>query len=117
MTDVVKKVGGGAFEEKLLRNNKKIRADRATSIIEDTELVYKRKIEDLQMRIKKMEREQDNMLDLSPTSADSLTLASDFDENAYTNKDIELGVSIRQETIKLDVATTRYNYLFGKGSN
>jgi hypothetical protein len=56
----------GAFVASLKRNNKKIRDDRAASISEDTELVYKRQIEDLEMSIKKMRRDQENMLDLSP---------------------------------------------------
>ena len=65
------------------------------------------------MRIKKMKRERENMLDLSPSHAQSLVLASDFDANAYTTKDIELGVKIRNEEIKLAIAQKRYTYLFG----
>jgi len=103
----------GAFLASLKRNNKQIRADRATAIAEDTQLIYKREIEDLQLNIKKMQREQENMLDLSPTDALSLVLASDFDSAAYTGKDIELGVKIRNSEIKLEIATTRYTYLFG----
>ena len=80
----------GAFISSLKRNNKQIRDDRATSIAEDTQLVYKREIEDLELSIKKMKREQDNMLDLSPTNAQSLILASDFDSTTYTKKDIHL---------------------------
>lgn len=105
--------GAGAFIDSLKRNNKKIRDDRATSIAEDTELVYKRQIEDLQVSIRKMQREQENMLDLSPTHADSLVLASDFDSDAYAKKDVELGVKIRNCTIKLEIAQTRYDFLFG----
>ena len=104
----------GAFLASLKRNNSKIRADRATSISEDTQVVYKRYIEDLVMKIKKMRREQDNMLDLSPTNADSLILASDFKSDEYTKKDVELGVSIRNAEITLEIATKRYDFLFGE---
>ena len=104
----------GAFFVSLKRNNKQIRDDRATAIAEDTQLVYKREIEDLELSIKKMKREQENMLDLSPTNAMSLVLASDFDSGAYTKKDVELGVKIRNAEITLEIATRRYNYLFGK---
>lgn len=103
----------GAFVSSLKRNNAKIREDRATSIAEDTQVVYKRQIEDLQLSIKKMKREQENMLDLSPTSADSLVLASDFDSAKYVEKDVELGVKIRNADIKLEIAKARYEYLFG----
>ena len=47
----------GAFIASLKRNNKQIRDDRATSIGEDTQLLYKRLIEDLEVSIKRMERE------------------------------------------------------------
>lgn len=103
----------GAFLSSLKRNNKQIREDRATSIAEDTELAFKRKIEDLTMSIKKMKREQENMLDLSPTNAQSLILASDFDTVKYVEKDIELGVKIRNVEITLEIASKRYEYLFG----
>lgn len=111
-TDTLEKTEG-AFVDSLKRNNKKIRDDRATAITEDTEILYKRKVEDLQLSIKKMRREQENMLDLSPTHADSLVLASDFDSEQYVNKDISLGVKIRNEEIKLDIAQKRYEHLFG----
>jgi hypothetical protein len=109
------KVEQGAFLTSLKRNNKQIRDDRATSIGEDTQLLYKRQIEDLQVTIKRMEREQENMLDLSPTNSMSLVLASDFNSDDYVKKDIDLGVKIRNETIKLEIAQKRYQYLFGGG--
>jgi hypothetical protein len=108
----VQEVQVGAFFSSLKRNNKQIRDDRATAIAEDTQLVYKRKIEDLDLSIKKMKREQENMLDLSPTNAQSLILASDFDSSIYTEKDIDLGVKIRNAEITLEIAKKRYNYLF-----
>jgi len=103
----------GAFVSSLKRNNKQIRDDRAATIAEDTQLVYKRKIEDLEMSIKKMAREQENMLDLSPTNAQSLILASDFKSQEYADKDVELGVKIRNAEITLEIAKKRYTYLFG----
>lgn len=107
------KNGQGAFLESLKRNNKQIREDRAQAIGEDTEIVYKRRIEDLEIEIKKMKREQENMLDLSPSHAQSLILASDFDSGAYAQKDIDLGVKIRNAEITLEIAQNRYAYLFG----
>lgn len=103
----------GAFISSLKRNNKQIRDDRAQAIGEDTQMIYKRHIEDIELSIKKMKREQENMLDLSPTDAHSLVLASDFDSTAYADKDIALGIKIRNEEIKLEIAKRRYLYLFG----
>jgi hypothetical protein len=103
----------GAFIESLKRNNKQIREDRAAAIADVAQLKFKRKVEDLEMAIKDMKRERENMLDLSPTNAQSLIVASDFDADAYIAKDVELGVRIRNEEIKLEIAKKRYEYLFG----
>lgn len=103
----------GAFFSSLKRNNKQIRTDRAEAISEDAELAFKRLVEDLELSIKKMKREQENMLDMSPDNAQSLILASDFDAKNYAEKDIELGVKIRNLSIKLDIAKKRFEYLFG----
>ena len=102
----------GAFIASLKRNNKQIRDDRATAIQEDTQLLYRRQLEDLEVSLKRMRREQENMLDLSPTNAQSLILASDFKSDEYVSKDIELGVNIRNSEIKLEIAQKRYEYLF-----
>jgi len=111
-TDEVK--SNGAFIDSLKRNNKQIRDDRATAISEDAQMLYKRTIEDLDVKIKRMKREQDNMLDLSPENATSLKLASDFDATDYVAKDVELSFKIKNDEIKLDLAKKRYVYLFGE---
>ena len=106
----------GAFVGSLVRNNKKIREDRAIAIAEEADMKYKRKVEDLQIKIKQMKRERDNMLDMSPTSADSLVMASDFDGDQFVSKDLKLGVDIRNLEIQLQVAEERYAFLF-EGEN
>ena len=105
----------GAFVDSLKRNNKQIRDDRATAICEDAQIMYRRKVEDLEVKIKRMRRDRDNMLDLSPENALSLKLASDFNSEEYVEKDIQLGVNIRNAEIQLEIATKQYKYLFGEG--
>lgn len=102
----------GAFYSNLSRNNSKIRKDRAIAIAEDAEIRFKRLIEDMKMEKKRLERDRENMLDLSPTNAQSLILASDFNAEAFASKDIEIGVKIRNLEIKIDVAEKRYKVLF-----
>jgi hypothetical protein len=102
----------GAFIQSLVRNNKKIREDRAIAIQEAAQLVYKREVEDLSIQIKRLRRERENMLDLSPETAVSLVLASDFDEKAFVTKDIQIGVELRNLEIKYEIASTRYKLLF-----
>jgi hypothetical protein len=103
----------GAFIDSLRRNNKQIREDRATAIAEDAQIQYRRMVEDLEVSIKRMQRDRENMLDLSPDNAMSLKLASDFNSGEYVAKDIDLGVKIRNAEIKLEIAQKQYTYLFG----
>lgn len=105
----------GAFVASLKRNNKQIREDRAASIAEDAQIMYRRCVEDLEVQIKRMKRDRENMLDLSPAEATSLKLASDFKSEDYVKKDIELGVAIRNAEIKLEIARKQYEFLFGTG--
>ena len=102
----------GAFVGSLVRNNKKIREDRAIAIAEAAQMIYKREVEDLEMQIKQRKREREAMLDLSPTTADSLVLASDFDAKQFVSKDIQIGIDIRNLEIKLEIANGRYKKLF-----
>ena len=104
----------GAFFESLKRNNSKIREDRAKAIVEDAQIIYRREVEDLSILLNRLKREQENMLDLSPTHADSLVLASDFNAKQYVTKDLEIAVKIRNLEIKQELAKKRYEYLFGK---
>jgi hypothetical protein len=103
----------GAFEASLKRNNQKIREDRAKQIVTKAELTYRREIEDLETELQELQSDRENMLDLSPTSADSLTMAGDFDAKAYVAKDVALGLKIRNIEITLEVARKNYAYLFG----
>jgi len=103
----------GAFVASLKRNNRKIREDRATAISEDTSLVYKRKVEDLAIAVKRMKRTRENMYDLSPENALNLSPARDFDCDKFVKDDIDLGIKIRETEIKLEIAQGQFTYLFG----
>lgn len=111
MSDILK--NEGAFVASLKRNNKQIRDDRATAIAEDAQMRYRRSIEDLELNLKRMKRDRENMLDLSPDNSTSLKMASDFNAQEYVNKDIELGVKIRNTEIQLEIAKKQYEHLFG----
>jgi len=102
----------GAFVGSLIRNNKQIKEDRATAIAEDVEILFKREVEDLELQIKKTRRDRESLLDLSPTNATSLILASDFNSKNFIAKYLELGLTIRNLGIRLEIATEGYNYLF-----
>lgn len=101
------------FIDALRRNNDQIREDRAKTIGEDSELIYRRRVEDIDLKIKRLEREQEGLIDISPLDKNSLTFA-DFNPEAFVQKDIELSLIIRNLNIQLEVAKKRYEYLFGK---
>lgn len=109
--------GKGQFETILKQSFKQIRDSRAQALIEDTEIVYKRNIEDRVMKIKQMDRSAENiLLDLCPTSTVSTTLPSDYNPQEFMAKDQELAMNKRNEIIRLVVAIQRYNILFGEYS-
>jgi hypothetical protein len=112
---IVMKEVNGLFIDSLKRNNKQIRDDRALAIAEDTEMLYKREIEDLGVSLKRLKRERETMLDLSPTDKQSLMMGLGFDPKDFVEQDIQIGIKIRNIEIKMDIAIKRYNYLFNGG--
>lgn len=105
----------GAFISSLKRNNKEIRDDRATAIAEDAMVMYRRQVEDLELRVNRLKRDRENMLDMSPDNVFSLKLASDFKADEFVARDLKLGVEIRETEIKLDIARKQYQHLFEEG--
>lgn len=101
------------FVDALRRNNDQIREDRAKTIGEDSELIYKRRIEDIELKIKRITREQEGAIDISPLDRNSLTFA-DFNSELFVQKDIELSLQIRNLNIQFEIGKNRYEYLFGK---
>ncbi|AKK72499.1 hypothetical protein OK18_07550 [Chryseobacterium gallinarum] len=101
------------FIKSLQRNNDQIREDRARIIGEDAQLIYRRRVEDIELKIKRLEREQEGLIDISPLDRNSLTFA-DFNSETFVQKDIELSLTIRNLNIQLEVAQKRFEYLFAK---
>ncbi|WEK68807.1 MAG: hypothetical protein P0Y62_13235 [Candidatus Chryseobacterium colombiense] len=101
------------FIGSLQRNNDQIREDRARIIGEDAALIYRRRVEDIELKIKRLEREQEGLTDISPLDKNSLTFA-DFQPEAFVQKDIELSLIIRNLNIRLELTRKRFEYLFGK---
>lgn len=101
----------GMFLSKLKRSNKQIKEDRAASIVENVERIYRRKVEDMSYDLKELYRKRDALLDLSPSDANSLIIR-DFDPNDFVEKDMDFGLKIREIEIKLEIAKKQYNELF-----
>ena len=104
----------GFVYESLSRTSKQIRAERGDAIAEDLEMAYKRGIEDTEMKLKRLRRKQRNNFDFSPTNATSLVMGKDVDAGEVKSEDLAIELEVRNETIKLELAKKRYNYLFGE---
>lgn len=106
----------GTFEQSLTRNNSQIKKDRAVAISEDTSMAFKRRVEDLEVELKRARRAREAALDLSPDSAMGLRPARDFDPLAFVDTDLELTEAIRNLEIRLVLAKARYRELFVDGT-
>jgi hypothetical protein len=113
MEEELKESMSGAFFDSLSRNNQKIRKDRALAISEEAQMRFKRTIEDLEHEKRALIRERAGLLDLSPTNAQSLILATDFNGQDFVNTELDIGVRLRNLEIRLEIAKARYSYLFG----
>ena len=104
----------GKFVESLVRSNKDIKKDRAVSIAEDASIRFRRVVEDIALDIKRKRRDLHNMLDLSPANSFNLIVAENFDSAAFTEKQIDLLVAIRNLEIKFTLANDQLFELFGE---
>lgn len=107
----------GFLQQSLNRSNKQIRQERGDAIAEDLEIIYKRKVEDLEVDVKRLIRAQENAFDFSPTNSQSLVMAKELESVDILTKDLDLGLNIRNTSIQLNIARNRYNVLFGHTYN
>ncbi|MBR6176595.1 MAG: hypothetical protein IKQ70_01765 [Bacteroidales bacterium] len=103
------------FKDYLTASFRQIREDRAEGIAEDTEIEYRRDIEDRLRRIRQYDRQRDNLiLDLCPSNITSTQVVpGDFDAAKFKEKDIQIGIDRRNDLIILEIVVDRYESLFG----
>lgn len=106
---------GKLFEENLKQSFKQIRESRAQAITEDTELVYRRLVEDKYLRIRSIDRSVENqLLDLCPTSTTSTQVGpANYKAEEFVKSDIQHALDRREMVIELEIAVDRYESLFG----
>lgn len=112
-TEAQAKEPKGALYQSLARNNKEILKDRAETISEDLETTFSRNAQDLSKKLKRLNRDRNNMYDFSPTNTQSLMLGKEVQADDILIKDMKLSIEIRQIEIELEIAINRYEYLFG----
>lgn len=98
----------------LQRSRKEIVGDRAVSIFEETEVLYRRTVEDLRAKLKTLNRQRQNLMDVAPKDRVSLVPANDFDAKSFIEQDIELSQEIIDTKEVLGIAEERYQVLFGE---
>lgn len=108
---------GGAFNESLVRTAKQIKKDRADDITQDVETVYRSKVEDIGLKIRRMRMKLKSSLDFSPDSIHSLKPAEEVDAEVFAENDLKLIREIRDQEIIYELSRKRYQYLFGKQIN
>jgi hypothetical protein len=102
----------GKFGTLLKRSNKQLREDRGRKIVSTTEKLYRRKVEDLQDELETLQIDRDNLLDINPSNTQSIINPSDFQSQQFVERDMKLGLAIRETSIKLEVAREAYTALF-----
>lgn len=110
MEDTPKKIG--KFVASITRANSQIRKDRAATILDEARMHYKRHIEDLEMQLKRLTRDQDAMLDIAPGTTTDLKMPT-FDPVEFVRAHHTLTKSIYNITIEIAAAKTQYTDLFG----
>lgn len=103
----------GKFYESVIRNNKQIKADRGQQLLEDSEMSFRRRIEDAERNLVRKRRHLVNMLDLSPENATSLKPVENFDPDLFAETYCSISVEIRNDAIKLNEYKKAYNLLYG----
>jgi DNA-binding transcriptional MerR regulator len=103
----------GIFQKMLLRNNKELRDDRGKQIVKAAEKMYRREVEDLNDKLEQLISDRAQLLDVNPGNTQTIINPSDFDSANFIKSHIALGLSIREIKIKLEVARSGYEELFG----
>jgi len=107
----------GALGASLARNGSKIRADRAGQIADDARIEFRRKIEDLDRDIRRLRREKESLLDMSPDNEFSIISAKKFDVDEFINQTVSIKKNIHNKQILFDLLVEEYEFLFGETLN
>ncbi|MBQ2600608.1 hypothetical protein II582_04570 [bacterium] len=103
------------FEENLKQSYRQIRESRAKAITEDTEIEYRRTVEDKYRKVRSIDRSVENqLLDLCPTSTTSTQIGpANYKAEDFVKSDMQHALDRREMVIELEVAVDRYEALFG----
>lgn len=114
-TEKTKQVG--ALQASLDRNSNKIRSDRAKTIADTARLKFRRKVEDIAMRLSELSANREALLDMSPDNAMSIINATNFNAEEFVNKMSDVAEQIFKTNMQLNILKEEYSRLFGEEVN
>jgi hypothetical protein len=119
MNNILKSVidnsaNGGNLSSNLLRNNSKIRQDRALELTDDAKFDYRQMIINKARSIKKLLNGMRASIDLSPTSTQTLGPTKDFDTEQFAKDDSANAIAVRVIMQEVRVMRLRFAVLFGE---
>lgn len=107
----------GALYAALDRSHEMIRAERADAIKESARLAYRRRIEDLNVTVKGLERAQSDVLDLAGDSTFNIINSKKFDAEGFVATNAANAIALKDTREKLAVLVSDYERLFGVKPN
>lgn len=105
----------GILSSTLKQNFKQLKESRVNAMIEDSELKYRRAIEDVTASIRQCDRDlEDAILDILPMNAGQGINPNMFDANKLMTQRTNTLIARREHSIKLGILVNDYETLFGK---
>ena len=104
----------GILASTLKQTFKQIKESRIDSMLEDSEVKYRRQIEDICADIRSCDRDmEDAILDILPSNAGQGISPSQFDADKLMSTRINTLIIKREKAIKLGIMLSDYETLFG----
>ena len=104
----------GILGSTLKQTFKQIKESRIDAMLEDSELKYRRQIEDVSAKIRQCNRDmEDSILDILPNNAGQGISPSAFDADKLMNTRVSTLIARREHQVKLGILVNDYETLFG----
>lgn len=105
----------GILGTTLKQTFKQIKDSRIDSMLEDSELKYRRQIEDVCAKVRQCDRDlEDAILDILPTNAGQGISPSQFDADKLMNNRVNTLIARREQSVRLGILVNDYETLFGE---
>ena len=105
----------GILGTTLKQTYKQIKDSRIDAMLEDTELKYRRQIEDVCAKVRQCDRDmEDAILDILPSNAGQGINPNMFDADKLMNARINTLIARREHAVRLGILVNDYETLFGE---